>query len=173
MTRLVNEQRHRIRRAILADVPKTDYEEQIRRRALKLARDKMPAPAMRLWDDPATRGLLKTEACYFGYNDTRRQYAASVSLPGFADWHKKIIADPEIVELVVSSNTQADNRAKLDAELRNNLASVGTHKAFAERWPELVKYLPDGSEAKAANLPATTALIDGLRAAGLELGEAA
>lgn len=173
MTRLVNEQRNTLRRAILADVPKVDYEEKIRARALKLAVFELPAAAKRIWEDPATRGLLKTNSCYFGYDNHRRQYAASVSLPGFVESHKAILEDEEIIGLVAASNTQADLRAKLDAELRNNLVSVNTHDAFAERWPELVKYLPDGSEAKVANLPATTQLLDDLKAAGLELDTAA
>lgn len=173
MTRLVNEQRNAIRRAILADVPKVDYDEKIRSRALKLAVCELPAAAKRIWDDPEARGLLKIESCYFGYDNNRRQYAASASLPGFVSQHEAILEDEEIVGFVAASNTQADLRAKLNSELQNNLATVNTHEAFAERWPELVKYLPDGSEAKVANLPATTQLLDDLKAAGLELDTAA
>lgn len=169
MTRFVNEQRNQIRRAILAEVPKVDYMEQIRQAVLKLAVFELPAAAKRLWDDPETRGLLKTESCYFGCQENRRNYAASVSLPGFSSYHAAFQSDPDIVELVRLEQEQHDLFDKLAAELRNNLASVTTHEAFAERWPELTRFLPDGSEAKAANLPATTALIDGLRAAGLEL----
>lgn len=169
MTRLVNEQRSRIRRAILAEVPKVDYAEQIRVKALALAVFELPATAKRLWADPTTRGLLKTESCYFGYSENRRNYAASCSLPGFSSFHVDFQSDPELKELCRLAEEQDDVFYKLEAELRNNLASVNTHEAFAERWPELVRFLPDGSEAKVANLPATTALIDGLRAAGLEL----
>lgn len=169
MTRLLNEQRSVIRRAILAELPRVDYSELIKVRAQSLAVFHLPAAAKRLWDDAETRPLLKTESCHFGYDDNRRQYAAAVSLPGFSEWHNDIVVDEGIVELVRLHNVQADLRASLDAELRNNLASVNTHEAFVERWPELARFLPDGSEAKVANLPATTALIDGLRAAGLAL----
>jgi len=173
MTRLVNEQRNQIRRAILAEVPKTDYVEQIRKAALKLAVFELPAAAKRLWEDTTTRGLLDTHSIYFNYDTNRRSYAASVSIPGFESRHDAIKRDPEIVELCRLHEEQEDKFTTLDRELRNNLASVNTHEAFVERWPELARFLPDGSEAKVANLPATTALIDGLRAAGLELDKAA
>lgn len=169
MTRLVNEQRSRIRRAILAEVPKVDYAEKIKRKATSLAVANLPPAAKRLWEDTALRGLLDTDGCYFGYSEGRRNYVASCSLPGFESYHHTIQTDPEIVELCRLAEAQDDVFNKLDAELRNNLASVNTHEAFVERWPELARFLPDGSEAKVANLPATTALIDGLRAAGLEL----
>lgn len=168
MTRLVNEQRSCIRRAILAEVPKVDYAEKIKRKATSLAVFELPAAAKRLWEDSSTRSLLETHSIYFGF-ESRRNYVASCSLPGFESRHEGIKADPEIVELCRLAEEQDDVFDKLEAELRNNLASVNTHEAFAERWPELVRFLPDGSEAKVANLPATTALIDGLRAAGLEL----
>lgn len=169
MTRLVNEQRTRIKNAILADVPTVDYHEQIRVRALKLAVFELPAAAKRLWENVETRGLLKTNSFYPHDGDGEYEYGLSVSVPGFDEQHAGFLLDEELRTLVTAYKEQKALRMRLGGELRNNLASVTTHEQFAERWPELVKYLPDGSEAKVANLTATTALIDGLRAAGLEL----
>lgn len=87
MTRLVNDVRRQIKNAIMADVPKVDYQEQIRKAALKLAVFELPAAAKRLWDDPTTRGLLDTHSIYFSY-------AASCSIPGFEARHQAIQADP-------------------------------------------------------------------------------
>jgi hypothetical protein len=165
----VNADRARIQRAILAELPTVDYAEKIKRRAQSLAVATLPPAAKGLWNDSATRGLISVRTCYFPYSGRRNYAAASVSLPGFESHHDTIKKDPEIVAFVAAYEAQRDTYDKLKLELVNNLASVSTHEAFAERWPELARFLPDGSEAKCANLPATTALIDGLRAAGLRL----
>lgn len=169
MTRLLNAERAAIRRDILSEVPLEDYAGKIAKRALDLAILNLPPGARRLWEVSQTRGLLSTHTCYFGYSEGRRRYTANVNLPGFEDYHATIKEDPLIVEWVDAEVVQRDKYDALDASLKNNLASVGTHEEFTKRWPELARFLPDGSAAKVENLPATTVLLDELKAAGLKV----
>lgn len=174
MTRLVNADRDRIRRAILAEVPKVDYDAAAEKRMIALAVHALPAHARRVWDDTANRALLRTETVSIKWPERDRVegcwYAFSVSVPGFHGEIELVLqSDAGLAILAKDKRDQEESRAEINRTLQNNLASVHTHEAFSERWPELVKYLPDGSEVKAANLPATTDLIDKLKAAGLEV----
>lgn len=169
MTRLLKAERAQIRRAILADVPQTDYAELIRKRCLELAVASLPPAARRLWENTATRGLLKTKTVYFYRASGSYSIIASASVPGFVGHHDAIKTDLEVVSFVQKLSAQTEAYDQLYTELEVNLAGIGTHEEFAKRWPELVKYLPDGPEAKSANLPATTKLLDDLKAAGLPL----
>lgn len=167
--RLLNAERDKMRAAILGDVPAVDYKAQIEAMAMEVVVNRLPLAAKTLWNNSKTRGLLHVHSLGLGWDDDRRRYVANPYLPGFTDVHEVVKTAPGIVELIEKAHAQADQRTALDRELRINLASVGTHEEFAKRWPELKHYLPDGSEAKSANLPVTTALLDGLKAAGLQL----
>lgn len=174
MTRLLNAERDTVRRAILEHVPQIDYDAAASKVATDRAVAALPPEAKKLWRDASTRGLLRTETVYVPWPNEEREggswCAFSLPVPGFRDTTEALIrGDLEIQQLVRDKLAQQNLRRHLDRELKINLASVSTHEDFAKRWPELAKYLPDGSGAKVANLPATTQLLDDLKAAGLAL----
>lgn len=174
MTRLVNNERDRIRRAIMADVPMEDYDGAAQKRALTLAINTLPVAARRLWEDTTERGLLKTNSVNVPWAKSERVegawYAFTFGLPGHVDKLDPLLkTDEGLRRLAKDKEAQLMARGQLNRQLQNNLAACGTHEVFAERFPDLKDYLPDGSEAKNENLPATTDLIDGLKAAGLPI----
>lgn len=173
--RLTNEQRRRMVRDIMGDIPAEDFRAQINARLLELALWRLPQPAAALWRDPKTRGLLHTRSCTI-YNDpenNRYECVAGVNLPGYDDEHEAFKRDAKVVDLVEKAKAQMAQRNQIEAELRLTLNTIKTDAELVERLPELRNYLPDKAEAKVANLPATTALLDNLKAAGFPLDKAA
>lgn len=175
MTRLTNRDRDLIRASILADLPAPVQESHIMAACVKVAVASLPPTAKRLWEDAAQRGLLKTNSVYPNYDAANHNYIAQTRVPGFEDATTQIVRkDPEVQRLCKAYTDQLDARASLDRQLTANFSNVITRDEFTKRFPELMGYLPELTKVTPeVYLPATTALIDGLRGAGLPIPKVA
>jgi hypothetical protein len=165
MATLTKRDRERIILSIMADIPSEDHKDEIRKRALEIAVSRLPEKVRAVWDDEKIRGYLNN-----AYVSLR--YFGAVAVPsdnGF-NWDvapKAVFGDEGLAELsrmVEAFNEDEKKRDALHDRLTVEIGAVRTDKQFRERLPDLVKYLPENVVVK--NLPATTDLMDTLKAAG-------
>ena len=175
---LTKKLRDQIVHSIMADMPFDDGAQAARDAALDAAVALLPPKVRAVWDDPNIRGFVATRSVYtpegvfgvdapinehtFWGNGNRRERMVRVFGEDGADAFDQAARDVQ--------QRQGD-RTLLKSRLNAALASVRTVKAFCEAYPDLAKYAPAEPE-KVANLPATTDLMDTLKAAGLKLEEA-
>lgn len=164
MSRLNKYERDSIRRAVMSDVPEVDYASQMQSRGQAVAVEALPPEIRRIWANGKLRGYVKSFRIYLD--------CMSITVPGADDdgLSNRIKSDPELVRLHELHDAQRETRQQLDRKLRYGFASISTTKQFAERFPELVKYLPAENQ-PVANLPASTDVMDALKAAGLPTEE--
>lgn len=179
MTNLTKTLREQIVRSILADIPFDDGVQAARDAALDAALALLPPKVRAVWDDPDIRGYIVTRVIYthgsgIGVNTPVNEHTF---------WGRDG-RDDRMARLFGRDGATAFEQAALDVQKRREdrdavktrltaaVASVRTVKAFREAYPDLAKYAPAEVE-KVANLPATTDLMDTLKAAGLKMGDAA
>jgi hypothetical protein len=136
-------------RAALADVPKVDYDSQIRAEALRIAVAKMP---------PAVQAFYKKHPDWV----TRYTYAfvvpgcalVSVLLP-MQDGAK---LDPgerkRVDELLRLNQMQIDTRKALMQKLHSVASGASTRKQLLDALPEFAKYLPADAASASRTVPA-------------------
>lgn len=176
--RLTSTIRHQIVQAIEADVPNIsnrcikDLREKMEKRALAVAIEQLPEKVRAIYNDPNLRNYVNREylySCCVGY------HLPSIIHNEGSRTHPLRMVIQEDAEFV-SAHDAYDKARATARDLRNtlvaNLNTCKTIKGFVDRFPELAKYAPRESQ-PIVNLPATTALMDSLKAAGLsiELGE--
>ena len=166
--RLTNEIRDRIIRHIMQDVPVIDYESQIRARAVQIGVEAMPPTVRKVYDDPKARHFIRVSQFYID--------CMTLSIPGLDRCDSEVVArvrnDERLNELHKLHDDQRDARIALGKQLKANVYSCSTRKQFVDSYPDLAKYAPELT-ASVPNLPASTALVDALKAAGLQLADAA
>ena len=175
--RLTVELREKIVRGIMADMPALspkllkDYRDTMDKRAREIAREQMPEKVRALYDDPTLRQYVHHEyayVCCVGY-----------TLPTFKEGEFRrdtrlgriIEVDPVFDTAHKAYDKQREDTRNIQNQLALNVAIPRTVKAFVEMFPDLAKYAPQEPTPATANLPATTQLMDSLRAAGLKVGE--
>lgn len=178
MTNLTKTMREQIVRSILADIPFDDGVQAARDAALDAALALLPPKVRAVWDDPDIRGYIATRVIY------THGSGIGVNTPVNEDtyyWGSDG-RDSRMVRLFGEAGATAFEQAAMEVQKRREerdavtnrltaaVASVRTVKAFREAYPDLAKYAPAEVE-KVANLPATTDLMDTLKAAGLKMGE--
>lgn len=164
MARLTNYERDSLVRRILADIPEVDYAAQMKSRAVEICIGLMPAPVRRIWENAELRGYLKS--------GSTNHCCMMLPTPGFGNYDDQVRSAFKVDDKLNAAHKLHDEqklaRDGLRQGLKANIYSCSTDTQFRERFPELAKYLPAASAA-ISNLPATTALIDSLRSAGLAL----
>lgn len=174
--RLTAELRAQIVRAIMDDMPALStnllksYRDTMDKRAREVAREQLPEKVRAIYDDVDLRSYINSEyvnICCAGY-----------SLPTLArGWDGRqvlsaaIATDPAFDAAHTAYDKLRDDAQRIQNQLALNVAIPRTVKAFIEMFPDLAKYAPEEPTPATANLPATTALMDSLRAAGLKVGE--
>lgn len=175
MTNLTKTMREQIVCSILADIPFDDGVQAARDAALDAALALLPPKVRAVWDDPDIRGYIATRVIYTNGSDI------GVNTPVNEDtyWGSNG-RDERMARLFGEAGATAIEQAAMDVQKRREerdavknrltaaVASVRTVKAFREAYPDLAKYAPAEVE-KVANLPATTDLMDTLKAAGLKM----
>ena len=175
---MTNDLRRRIKNAIMTDMPtigskKTmDLSNAAEKRAREIAVEALPDDVRAIYKDPDLRGYINHEYFYvdmFGYvlpamkNDDYNTKSPLVAT---------INADPVFAAARGAYKDIVDASRDIEREINAHLATCKTLKAFTTRFPALAKYAPaDTSRNPTANLPATTALMDSLKAAGLSVEE--
>ena len=175
---MTNDLRRRIKNAIMTDMPtigskKTmDLSNAAEKRAREIAVEALPEDVRAIYNDADLRGYVNHEYVYtdlFGYllpamkNDDYNTKSPLVAT---------INADPVFAAARDTYKGIVDASRDIEREINAHLATCKTLRAFTTRFPALAKYAPtDGSRTPTANLPATTALMDSLKAAGLSVEE--
>lgn len=160
--RLTAQDRRSMVSAIMADIPVIDYQATMRARALEVAVQRLPEAVRRVFNGPDKPWIAMRSV----YCD-----CMSFALPSLSNYEdakaleRAVVADAEFDAAHKAHDQQREEHKKIKAELVSNLAGCSTRKQFVERFPELEKYAP--SLGAVQNLPATTALVDHLRSAGL------
>ena len=176
--RLTVELREKIVRDIMADMPALspnllkDYRDTMDKRAREIARDQLPAKVRAIYDDPDLRPYINTEyvgICCVGYQlpTVPRGYANTRALIQDTE------TDPAFDTAHKAYDKLREDIQRIQSQLAFNVAIPKTVKAFVEMFPDLAKYAPQEPTPATANLPATTQLMDSLRAAGLKVSEGA
>lgn len=164
--KLSKQMRDGIVRAIMSDLPRIDIEQIARDEVLAAAVSRLPEKVRAVWNDQKLRDFLDMRsigtncgAIYCRVPGNSREYQPASAIIGEDAWIKFQARCGELRQ-------RNEATAQTERSLRASLAEVATAEQFCERFPGLAKYAPVAPE-KAANLPATTSLIDSLREAGL------
>lgn len=160
--KFTNDIRARIVSAILADIPVIDHADAMRKRALAVAREAAPDAVRKMLDGPNAH-WVNLESVYCDCMSFR---VPAADYNAARDLSAALKADADFDAAHKAHDAQREQIAGLRFSLKANLASCSSRKAFVERFPDLAKYAPAES-APPANLPATTSLMDNLKAAGL------
>ena len=175
---MTNDLRRRIIDAIKADMPtfgsqkRKDLLDSLEKRAREIAVAALPDDVRAIYKDPDLRGYVNHEYVY--------AQSCGYSLPSVNnnDYLTKnplavaILEDPTFNATYETYQHLLETEKDIEREINAHLATCKTLRAFTTRFPALAKYAPtDGSRTPTANLPATTALMDSLKAAGLSVEE--
>jgi len=175
---MTNDLRRRIKNAIMFDIPtigskKTmDLSVAAEKRARQIAVEQLPDSVKAIYNDPDLRGYVNHEYVYvdmFGYS------LPSAKADGYNDIKllaRTLNADPVYAAARDAYKAVVQASRDIERDINTHLATCKTVKAFTTRFPALAKYAPEQCpRASVANLPATTALMDSLTAAGLSVEE--
>lgn len=165
---MTKNEKEKIAHRIMADIPFEDVRPTLRERVYELAYANLPEKVRMVWDDTQLRGYVSTTTLYWDnilsvgelpYDDGaawNNRYKSILGADGAA----------EIQAALDDYKARRKARTEMQERLMAEFVVVRTHKQFIERFPDLAKYLP--APVAAANVPATTDLMDKLRAAGLK-----
>jgi hypothetical protein len=158
---------------ILADVPERNFQAEAEALVMPAVLARLPKDVRKVVDNPNLANFVKTARAGTNCGALYVQIPAQSSYLDSAEKIDAMGAETwEAFQALCAENRSAkEGRAALKRQLAANFASISTRKQFVERYPELATYAPEDREA-VANLPATTALIDTLKAAGLSVQEA-
>lgn len=145
----------------MADIPikwkKTEIFESVFNQAVA----DLPSDVRKIWDNEKTRGYVRL--IHAGHDSVYGW------VPGY-DEKNPLVGNclENLKKDIVSLKQEQKERSMMRRELEISFASIRTVKQFTERFPELVKYLPEEKK-PIDNLPATTHMIDKLKEMGLKL----
>ncbi len=155
-------------RKIIADIPMRDFQAEAEALVLPAAMARLPASVSAVVNNPETSAFVKRArlgtncGALYVQIPTREQYldtADKIGAVGQQTW--------EAMQALCGEHRAAkEERERLRRTLEANFSRITTRKQFVERFPDLAKYAP-AEDVVTANLPATTDLIDALKAAGL------
>lgn len=156
-----------IQSSILRDLPAAPDPQPAKDAVLLDAVTRLPEAIRKLWVNEETRNFITTQTVWSSTGNI------AVTVPASRDQLRTEILSQSAAEKLDEAGAaivkHRDERKELAKKIRKYLDSCSTVNVFCTRFPELAKYAP--KEAPTLNLPATTELIDNLKAAGLKLGE--
>ena len=176
--KLNNSQRDAFVRSVMHDVPKEDYNAQLKKAMQDFLYYSAPKEVQAVYDNPDTRkylmpgsfSLYRTDA---GFSDLYLVPNGDGERWGRPQWTLDINKMPDspaiqvLRTLVQQRKEQAERLEMLEVKLRQTIYSVTTLKQALEILPEFAKYLPQEPEKTAKNmLPAVANLVSDLMAAG-------
>lgn len=181
--RLTNDMRTSFVAAVMADVPKTDFESKIRDAVNKAHAAALPAvnkahaaglPAVikKLLADPEMAGYVNIESDTIRSQEGLPQ-GKCMTFRLAAPSHKYLeelimsAADPLIKEWVAQDET----RRQLQTKLYTVAAHCTTTTKLAEAFPEFSRYLPQTEAEGTRNLPALTNIVTDFVKAGWPKGQ--
>lgn len=159
--KLTNYMRDAFVRSAMNDVPKVEYDEQIRALAMKTALAALPAKVQAVWKDPDLKHHLETTYIHFRFAGVSLQIPGAVG-DGAARKHVEEACAP----LTNKAIAQTKAHDELERRLRAVAYGVTTRKALADALPEFVKYLPADEPAAIRTLPAIANVVSDFVKAG-------
>jgi Nucleotide modification associated domain 5 len=160
MMKLTKQMREGFVARVMSDVPRIDYAERWRKRALEVAVDALPGalqPIYSLYPEYIRTGYVGSGAGHSGY------------LPvgdGHHDRVRTLIQNDSVaVGAIAACEAQNDTFAALKAKLEGVAAACTTCEQLLAALPELEKYVPVSPE-PTRNLPALANLVADLVHAG-------
>ena len=155
-------------RKIIADIPERNFQAEAEALVLPAVMARLPAKVKAAFNDPATAAFIKTAPAGTNCGALYVQIPAQSSYLDTTEKMEALGAETwaALQALCGEHRAAKEERQRLSITLAANFARITSRKQFVERFPDLAKYAPE-EDAPAANLPATTALIDTLKAAGL------
>lgn len=144
--KLTNVIRDAFVRAVMADVPFVDYQQQGRDLIFQHAIESMPPLVRAAWDSPDCKQYINQN---YWHNPQFHQFGCCVPSEDNFKPAPKVLA--KLKELATLLKTQAEKHQQLKTNIRTVALSVTTRKALADALPEFEKYLPE-DEAKANRL---------------------
>lgn len=164
--KLTNYLRDAFVRQVMADVPKIDYTELLRKALMKAAADKLPPKVAATWKDPALKVFINTS-----YANVAGQ---SVHIPrpesGFENWRTEVETDTAVLALAEKHTAQKQHLADLESKVHSVAYGVTTRKALADALPEFAKYLPPDEAAAIRSLPVVANVVADFVKAGWPKG---
>jgi len=148
-------------KAILADVPQVDYEDQARKLIEKAVYDAAPPEIKAVLAKPELHDYIEHRYRGTGLGGMR-----------FYGMHQDLRMDnvKGLSELSKANEAQFAALCNLETTLTAAIAGMKTRKQIAEAFPEFVKYLP-AEQGKSTNLPALTNVVNQVKAAGWTKGK--
>jgi hypothetical protein len=160
--RLTSTHRDAFVRAVLADVPSVDYDEQMRAIMLEESILALPPAVQKMARDNTLKGYLCMD--YFYSNSSGIPCA---SIYGHCrDFQLSATAGQKLGELAKLKQEQREKLKALEEKLKGVINACSTRKVAVERLPEFEKYLPSDLGAKTSSVPALANLVTDLVAAG-------
>lgn len=144
-------------KAVMADVPKIDYDEQIRQVVVEHYAAKLPPAIRAVWDNPATRPYVKLGHGSF-YWVTVYAPSQENELP-----HDLELA-ARINDISALQSKQTEVRSALAAGLHSVVYGCKTYKALHAALPEFEKYFPKEQPKVEYPVAVTNVVTDFMRA---------
>lgn len=173
--RLTNDMRLSFVAAVMADVPKVDYEQRIRDAVNKAHNAALPGAVKKMLNDPEHSDYVKIGRVTL--NDRLAGLPSgnylSFSLPAPSDeWLKKLAVS--VVEPIAKDWVEQEGRLYgLRQKLRTVADSCSTTTKLAEAFPEFARYLPQTDAEGTRNLPALANVVADFVKAGWPKGKRA
>ena len=164
--RLTNTLRKAFVRAVMDDVPSTDYQEQARELLSKAAEENLP-PALKraIVIDPSVRDWIESR-----YHHVGKFPLSGTYLLGTREALDLLNKDDALQQkLQTLSDALAEQnkcRNQLQAKIEGIAASCASRKQLLQALPEFEKYLPVETAASSRSVPALANLLADLTAAG-------
>ena len=154
-------------RSAMEDVPKTNYEELIRKEVVRASTAALPASVRAVWLDEKTNQYVKSTFRHFAGQGISvpgtdgNRWGNAPTLPALLAADKKLIDD-----LVAKHEAQDKQRVHLRNTLSAAASSATTRKALATLLPEFEKYLPADEASACRTLPAIANIVADFSKAG-------
>lgn len=164
--RLTNTLRKAFVRAVLDDVPSTDYQEQARELLSKAAEENLP-PALKraIAIDPSIRDWIETRYHHVGKFPLSGTYLLGTR-EALDQLNKDDALQQKLQTLSDALAEQNKCRNQLQEKIEGIATSCATRKQLLEALPEFEKYLPAQTSANSRSVPALANLLADLTAAG-------
>lgn len=169
--RLTNDMRLSFVAAVMADVPKIDYEERIRDAVNKAHNAALPGAVKKMLNDPEHSGYVRIgHATLNGHDGLPSGHYLSFNLPAPSDeWLDKLAVS--VAEPITKEWCEQEFRLSgLRKKLRTVADSCSTTTKLAEAFPEFARYLPQTDAEATRNLPALANVVADFVKAGWPKG---
>lgn len=153
-------------RAAMDDVPKIDYDAELRKAFNRIARDALPKEVATLIDNKVVEPFLHiswvttphgmSNLSAYIPRDKERDFIQHTNKKGWL----------ELENIIAKKTEQTHKLRQLEAKLEGCAASVNSRKQLAELLPEFEKYLPEDEPAAIRTLPVVANVLSDFVKAG-------